>query len=104
MGNVSINGPGCFNTDIESGNAVVILGVFRGGKIKAGDNTIIREAGSEMGINTLIAVPKGKRIKIEKAHPGVMVQVGMRSKTLDNRLKRIEIFLDEEDNLRVTNF
>lgn len=103
-GDVQVSGPGCFNTGINSGGSVVVTGVFRGGTIWAGDNSHIFEAGSEMGTKTSISVPEGKRIKMDLVYPGVCIQVGRRSKVLDKKLSRIEIYLDDENNLRLGNF
>ena len=103
-GDVQVNGPGCFNTGIHSGGAVSITGVFRGGNIYAGDYLYICEAGSEMGTKTRLAVAEGKKIKLDGVYPGVCVQVGRRSKVLEDRLTRVEIFLDDDNNLKLSNY
>ncbi|MEW6698718.1 MAG: flagellar assembly protein A [Bacillota bacterium] len=100
-GPVHIVGPGCFNTEIISDSSVVVSGVFRGGNIRAGDHAHIYEAGSEMGTKTLIAVPDGKSIKIDRANPGVSIQIGKKSKVLNDKMTGVELYADDDNQIKI---
>lgn len=103
-GPVSVKGPGCFNTEIVTDSSVVVSGVFRGGNICAGDHSQVCEAGSEMGSKTMISVPVDKHIKLDRIYPGVILQIGKRIKTIDDKLTRVEFYLDEEGDIRMLNY
>lgn len=75
-GNVAVNGRGCINTVIRAGGTVNVKGVFRGGRIIAGGDVLITEAGSDMGAPTLVRTTEGKHILIKKANEGVKLQIG----------------------------
>lgn len=75
-GNVAVNGRGCINTTIWAGGTVNVKGVFRGGRIIAGGDVLITEAGSDLGAPTLVRTVEGNRILIRKAHEGVKLQIG----------------------------
>lgn len=82
-GNVRITGKGCINTTINARGNVTVGGVFRGGTITSKGIVKIKEAGSEMGVKTVI-LTKGKPIIIEKAHPNVIITSGSNSKTTND--------------------
>lgn len=75
-GNVAVNGRGCINTTIRAGGTVNVKGVFRGGRIIAGGDVSITEAGSDLGAPTLVRTAEGKHIMIRKANEGVKLQIG----------------------------
>lgn len=101
---VFVHGPGCFNTQIFSGGSVTVKGVFCGGTIQAAEHAHIYEAGSEMGIKTTIAVAADKRIKFDRVYPGVYIQIGKQRKIIDNKVTRVEYYLDEEQEFRERSF
>ncbi|WP_128739133.1 DUF342 domain-containing protein [Desulfocucumis palustris] len=75
-GNVNVTGQGCLNTTINAGGNVTIKGSFKGGEILCEGNAEIQELGSELGIPPVVRVGERSYIKVEKALPGSVVQVG----------------------------
>lgn len=74
-GAVSI-GRGCFFADIVAGGGVVVEGTFRAGRIVAGGNVSIGEAGSPAEASCEIEVPKDAVVSFRRVHPGVIVRFG----------------------------
>lgn len=82
-GDVHVTGKGCINTNINARGNVIVDGVFRGGSISCKGTIKIKEAGSEMGVRTIIKTSAGY-IKIDKAHQNVIVSAGSNSKNINN--------------------
>ncbi len=95
-GDVRVEGKGCINTIIRAGGNVVVKGVFRGGEIIAKGDVILNEAGSELGVKTLVAAGDRRRIYIKKAFSGVTVQIGTRKANITAGCQDIKVELDEE--------
>ncbi|MEW5762948.1 MAG: FapA family protein [Bacillota bacterium] len=95
-GDVVLTGQGCYSTTIRAGGTVRIAGVFRGGEAQGREGVFVGEAGSEMGIQTRIRAGARGKVQIEKAHPGVIIQVGTRSTELTTPLRRVTAALDPE--------
>lgn len=74
-GTVAI-GRGCFFVDILAGGGVTIEGTFRGGRIVAGGDVRIGEAGSPAEASCEIEVPKGAAISFQHVYPGVVIRLG----------------------------
>lgn len=74
-GNITI-GRGCFFADIHSGGGVTIEGTFRGGRIVAGGDVRIGEAGSPTEACCEIDVPREATVSFNRVHPGVIVRFG----------------------------
>lgn len=102
-GDVLVNGPGCFNTNIHADGNIKIVGVVRGGVIQAEDDIFINEAGSELGAKTTVIVPKDKKIKINSAFDGVTLRVGKMSRILEKNMKDIVVRLDKDGYLQLGN-
>ena len=100
-GKVLVTGQGCFNTNIYAGGSVEINGVFRGGEIVAGGRVSVREAGSELGVRTVICVPEGYGIKLGKAYENVLLRVGDQAALLAQLSLAVEARLDTRGRLDV---
>ena len=100
-GDVKVIGRGCINTTIRAGGGVNIKGVFRGGEIIAGGDITLNEAGSEMGVRTLVRAADGKKISIKKAHEGVRIKIGERLASITSMQSNIKARLDEEGALAI---
>jgi len=96
-GDVVITGQGCYGVTIHAGGTIQVRGVFRGGEAFGKKGVVIGEAGSEMGIRTMLRTGAGGKVEIEKAHPGVVIQVGARSKELTVPLRNVKATLDPEE-------
>jgi len=99
-GDVMVVGRGCINSAIHAGGNVNIKGVFRGGEILAGENVILKEAGSELEAKTLVKAGDGKKIFIGKAYGSVRVQIGKRWSNINSVQNNLKVELDEEGDLR----
>lgn len=95
-GDVVITGQGCYNVTIHAGGSIRVTGVFRGGEARGRESVIIGEAGSEKGIQTKLRTGSKGKVQIEKAHPGVVIQIGARSTELTSPLRNVKATLDEE--------
>jgi len=100
-GKVLVTGQGCFNTNIYAGGSVEINGVFRGGEIVAGGRVNVREAGSELGVRTVIRVPENHAIKLGKAYENVLLRVGDQTALLAQLSLAVEARLDARGRLDV---
>ncbi len=69
-------GRGCFFANILAGGDVIVEGTFRAGRIVAGGNVRINEAGSEAESHCEIEVPKEATVSFKRVHPGVVVRFG----------------------------
>jgi len=95
-GDVRVEGKGCINAVIRAGGNVVVKGVFRGGEVVAKGDVILNEAGSELGVRTLIAAGNGRKIYIKKAFGGVTVQLGARKANITEECENVKAELDED--------
>ncbi|MFB5087025.1 FapA family protein [Psychrobacillus sp. PGGUH221] len=75
-GDVTITGKGCINTKIHSEGRLEIKKVLRGGEVYAKEGIQINETGSESGVSTIISVPTGQSIQINKAMEGTILKIG----------------------------
>ncbi|HHY70626.1 MAG TPA: DUF342 domain-containing protein, partial [Thermoanaerobacterales bacterium] len=75
-GDISILGPGCYQSYLRAGRAVYVYNVVRGGAICSTREIWAKEAGSPAGAHTLLKVQADGVIKIQTVHPNVTVQVG----------------------------
>ncbi|MBT2693623.1 flagellar assembly protein A [Bacillus sp. ISL-55] len=98
-GNVSIHGQGCYNSKIHAGGMLVVSGVLRGGEVYARKGVSIKEAGSDGGAVTKIMVPANKKILIDLANEGTVIQIGKVKYTFQELQKNITAFLDEKGKL-----
>ncbi|MBM7855399.1 uncharacterized protein (DUF342 family) [Desulfohalotomaculum tongense] len=94
-GSVYIAGKGCINTNINAKGNVTIDAVFRGGIISCKGAVKINEAGSEMGVKTVIKTG-GSPVKIEKAYQNVFITVGSSSKNINGT--EYKVYVREEQN------
>lgn len=83
-GDVHVVGRGCINTVIRAGGSVKVKGVFRGGEIAAQGDVSLNEAGSELGVRTLIKAGERGKIFIKKAHEGVQVLIGSQKSQINS--------------------
>ncbi|MCL6634813.1 MAG: FapA family protein [Peptococcaceae bacterium] len=103
-GDVTLRQKGGFNTTIEAGGNVFVRGVFRGGEIKAGGHVIIDEAGTKMGVKTVIAAGGNGTVKIASCYEGVTIRIGRQSREIVEQTNGLNAFLDREGNLQVNSF
>lgn len=98
-GDIYITGQGAFNSNLRSGGKVKIEGSFRGGKIEAQDNVFIGKAGSDIGVQTIIKVARGKKITIKKSYPGVLLYVGKQIAEITKPQREIRTSIDSEGHI-----
>ena len=80
-GDINVTDKGGFYSNLRAGRDVSVRGVFRGGEILADGNVSVNEAGSP-GVSSgdvKIKVAGESTVKIHKAFPETIVQVGNRS-------------------------
>lgn len=100
-GDVRVVGRGCINTVIRAGGGVTVKGVFRGGEIAARGDVILDEAGSELGVRTLIKAGNRGKVYIKKAYEGVQVQIGDRRVQLNSLQQNFKAVLDAAGDIRI---
>jgi len=100
-GDVKVNGRGCINTTIHAGGNVSIIGVFRGGKIVAGGDIILNEAGSELGAKTYVKTDGKRKVFIRKAYEGVRIQIGDRLVNITSTQSNIIAELDRDGMMAI---
>lgn len=103
-GDVFVEGSGCFNTVISAGGIIHVEGVVRGGLMEAKDDIYINELGSEIGAKSVVSVEKGKKIKLATAYEGATVQVGKMSRIIEKKMKNIQVSLDDDGYLWISNY
>lgn len=96
-GDVNVSGQGCVNTTINAGGNVLIRGSFKGGEIFCEGNADINELGSDLGIPPVIRVAPSGTIKVGKAFPGAVIQVGKRRVTISREMGSFKARLNSED-------
>jgi len=92
-GDIKVSGKGCINTTINARGIVQVDGIFRGGVINSKKTVRVKEAGSEIGVKTVIRTT-GQPIFIEKAHPNVTIASGLNSKTINS--VEYKVYLKDE--------
>lgn len=92
-GDIKVSGKGCINTTINARGTVQVDGIFRGGVINSKRTVKIKEAGSEIGVKTVIRTT-GQPIFIEKAHPNVTITAGLNSRTIHS--VEYKVYLKDE--------
>ena len=103
-GDVSIRGKGCFNTNIRADGSVRINGVFRGGEIHAGGSVVIGEAGTEMGVRTIIEVGERGTVKIGECNEGIIIRIGRRTGRVTGKISGLRAELDRDGNLQIKSY
>ncbi|MDP3051610.1 MAG: FapA family protein [Eubacteriales bacterium] len=103
-GEVTIAGEGCYATQVDAGGNITVAKTVRGGyAISDGGAVTIDEAGSEMGVTTLVRVAAHNLVKIERAYPGVHVYVGSQKFDVTEEVVCLRVFQDPQGNLK-TNY
>ncbi|MEJ9212650.1 FapA family protein [Bacillus smithii] len=98
-GDIIVSGQGCLNTKIHAGGKLEIRGIMRGGEVYGKLGVEIHEAGAESGTTTIIAVPVGQTIKINKALEGTILKIGNVKHTLKENQDSIVARLDENNRM-----
>lgn len=98
-GNIIINGPGVYNSELKCDGEVRISKLFRGGTIEAGGDVYIGEAGSprvrsEQG---KISVPYKSRVYLGSIYENVRVRFGNTEYRCDQTLNNVRIILDQQE-------
>ncbi len=94
-GNINILGQGCYISELNAGNNVLISGFVRGGRVTAANEITVGEAGSKAGAPTLLkTTEKGRITVLHKAYEGTTFVVGGAKKTLPATTQgRMTVFL-----------
>jgi septum formation inhibitor MinC len=100
-GNVNITGQGCVNSTINAGGNVIVKGSFKGGEILCEGYADMQELGSELGMPPIIRVGERSYIKVEKAYPGTVVQVGKVKITLTKIMNSFKAKLNRDGQLEL---
>ncbi|WP_416333776.1 DUF342 domain-containing protein [Bacillus smithii] len=98
-GDIIVSGQGCLNTKIHAGGKLEIRGIMRGGEVYGKLGVEIHEAGAESGTTTIIAVPVGQTIKINKALEGTILKIGNVKHTLKENQYSIVARLEENNRM-----
>lgn len=98
-GDIIVSGQGCLNTKIHAGGKLEIRGIMRRGEVYGKLGVEIHEAGAESGTATIIAVPVGQTIKINKALEGTILKIGNVKHTLKENQNSIVARLDENNRM-----
>ena len=101
VGNITIASKGCYYSTLSSEKDVLVHGIFRGGEIFANGNVFVHETGTP-GLssgNVKIKVKDKSVVKIRKAFPETMIQVGNRFYTVKTEQRVLKLNLDENGNI-----
>ncbi|RDV82112.1 DUF342 domain-containing protein [Ammonifex thiophilus] len=100
-GDILVIGQGAYNSILRSGGKVRIDGILRGGKAEALEEIAVNIAGSDLGVKTVISAPTPQKIKLKKAYPGVVIQVGKQTVEIASPLREIKVELSSSGRLEV---
>ncbi|WP_027409050.1 FapA family protein [Anoxybacillus tepidamans] len=75
-GDVIVSGKGCYNCNIYAGGILTVHGVLRGGEVYAQKGIRVKEAGSSSAVKTVLAVPQGETIHIDRVWEGTVLHIG----------------------------
>jgi len=100
-GEVVVTSKGCVNTTIYAGGNVKITGQFKGGEIYSEGNVEIDELGSNLGASPLVRVKMKNRVKIGKAVPGSIIQVGSNRINITKELGTAIYKLNSEGDIEI---
>jgi len=98
-GNIIINGPGVYNSQIKCKDEVRVSRLFRGGTIEAGGDVYIGEAGSprvssEQG---RIQVPYKSKVHLGNIYENVKIKFGNIEFRTEKPLSSVRLVLDQEE-------
>lgn len=77
-GTIQVTTKGVYHTNLIAENNIIIQGVCRGGEIRANNNIVLHETGSENPVKTVVKTSESGSIKIGKAYVGTEIHVGNR--------------------------
>jgi hypothetical protein len=100
-GSVFVTRRGCVNTTISAGRDVVIRGSFKGGEIFCDGSAEVEELGSALGAPPVVRVGASGVIRVKRAFPGSVVQVGQRRQVLAQATGSIKVVLNKEGELDI---
>jgi len=93
---------GCVNTSIYAGSSIKVKKAIRGGNLKAGRLIVVQEAGSDLETPTFLSVGDQGIITAEYLHPGVVLQVNGRKKTITKRVHNVTCSLGKDGEIVIT--
>ncbi|NLZ93477.1 MAG: DUF342 domain-containing protein [Firmicutes bacterium] len=93
---ISINGQGCFHSQLLAGSTVTISNIARGGIIKAGQTIKVNRVGSEAGAATTLQVGRLGVIEVLTAHENTLFIVGSNKLKLGEILHNTRVRLDQD--------
>lgn len=102
-GKIIVEGQGCLNSALSSGDAVLIKGspgVFRGGQIQAFADVFVNDAGSDLSL-TRIETGENHKIVCSKISGSCMFNLGRLSMRIDEPRGSTVIYLDEDRSIRI---
>ncbi|MGC7847542.1 DUF342 domain-containing protein [Desulforudis sp. 1088] len=100
-GTISIVGQGCYCSRVEAGGDVNVRGIVRGGHLISKKGAIVvDEAGSDLGVKTVLSVNPGGHVFMGRAYPGVYVNVGNQVLTIKEDVCHMRVYLDSQGKLR----
>lgn len=100
-GSVYVTQRGCVNTTINAGQDVVVKGSFKGGEIFCEGNAEVEELGSALGAPPVVRVGVAGVIRVKRAFPGSVVQVGQRRLVLTQEMGSFKARLNKEGELDI---
>ncbi|UNC91771.1 DUF342 domain-containing protein [Candidatus Contubernalis alkaliaceticus] len=104
-GSITVEGQGCYHTDIISQDTVEVKGVIRGGTITAKNDVRINKIGSDAAIETTVIIPENKTVYMNKVFENTIVQAGKSSYKFTSPKSRVKVFFDKiSSTAKVDNF
>ncbi|ARD47210.1 DUF342 domain-containing protein [Sporosarcina sp. P33] len=101
-GNIQIRSKGVYNCSITALHDITIKGVCRGGEVIAGRYIELDETGSAAGVKTHIQTSEKGVIRIARAHPGTVLQIGSHSHEFFQTRQQVTARLNEHGALEIT--
>ncbi|MGF2617863.1 DUF342 domain-containing protein [Rossellomorea vietnamensis] len=98
-GNILILGQGSINSKVHAEGKLKVSGVIRGGEVFGRLGAEVNEAGAESGTPTLVTVPAGQTIKINKALEGTKIVIGHHRYTFNQTSYNIRARLAQDGSL-----
>lgn len=102
-GKVTINGAGCYYSQISAGTGVKApRGLLRGGKVVVNEGNVeFKELGGPGGVATEVVIVDGGTITADIIHPNVGISIRGEIRVFRDTVRRARAFINEEGQLVV---
>ncbi|MBO8138726.1 MAG: DUF342 domain-containing protein [Desulfotomaculum sp.] len=94
-GSIYVQGEGCINSKVISGDNIFINGAARGGLLSARADITVGELGSKSCVPIIVSSKEGKITVKQKAHAGVVLKIGSFKKAINHSTGPITAYAND---------